>query len=111
MSPITTVDAVEADVELLGDDLRDRDVDALAHVHLAEEGGDAAVGQDRDPGIELVGQQRAACRRAAPCASAWLERRTAPAERDADDERAGGLEEIAARRSMRRSWPPPYAAV
>ncbi len=43
------VDLGDVDVELVGDDLRDRDVERLAHVHFAEEGGDAAVGQDRDP--------------------------------------------------------------
>src|SRR5207247_6618177 len=30
-------DAIERHVELLGDDLADRDIDALPHVHLAEE--------------------------------------------------------------------------
>ncbi len=50
------IDLGDIHVELVGDDLRDRDVERLAHVHLAEEGGDAAVGQDGDPGIELGGQ-------------------------------------------------------
>src|SRR5262245_46761479 len=31
------VDPFDADIELLGDDLGDRDIEALAHVHLAEE--------------------------------------------------------------------------
>ncbi len=43
------VDLVDGDVELVGDDLRDRDIERLPHVHLAEEGGDAAVGRDRNP--------------------------------------------------------------
>ena len=58
MSPITHVDLVEADVELFGDDLRHRDVEPLAHVHLAEEGLHAAVGQHGDPGIELGRHER-----------------------------------------------------
>ncbi len=45
-------------VELLGDDLGDRDIDPLAHVHLAEIGDDSAVGLDRQPAVELVGGKR-----------------------------------------------------
>ncbi len=52
------VDLVDVHIELVGHDLRDRDIERLAHVHLAEEGGDAAVGQNRDPGIELGGNKR-----------------------------------------------------
>ena len=47
-------DAFDCDVEFLGDDLTDGDIDALAGVHLAEEGGDAAVLLDGEPGIQLV---------------------------------------------------------
>ena len=49
---------VKIDVELFGDHLRDRDVDALAHVHLAEISGHAAVGNDGDPRVELVRPER-----------------------------------------------------
>src|SRR5262249_53342718 len=34
------------------------DEQALAHVHLAEEGGDGAVGIDGDVGGELIGRER-----------------------------------------------------
>ncbi len=51
-------DAFERDVEFFGDHLRDGDIDTLAHVHLAEVRGDVAVGQHRNPRIELIGRQR-----------------------------------------------------
>ena len=54
VSPMTTLTLLERDVELFGDDLGDGDVHALAHLRLAEERGDAAVGQHGDPRIELV---------------------------------------------------------
>ena len=49
---------LERHVELFGDDLADRDEQAVAHVHLAEVGGDGAVGVDGDVGRELVRRQR-----------------------------------------------------
>ncbi len=51
-------DPLERHVELLGDDLGDRDIDTLAHIHLAEIGDDIAVGLDGEPAVELVGCQR-----------------------------------------------------
>jgi hypothetical protein len=52
------LDLVESDIELLGHDLRDRDVEPLAHVHLAEEGVHPTVGQHRDPRVELGGNKK-----------------------------------------------------
>ncbi len=51
-------DPLERHVELLGDDLGDRDIDPLAHVHLAEIGDDITVRLDREPAVELVGSER-----------------------------------------------------
>ena len=85
VSPMTTFTRSNGDVELFGHDLGDRDVDALAHVHLAEEGGDAAVGQHGDPGVELVGHRAAACRAGWRLAQARVATRAGHG--DADDER------------------------
>ena len=52
------LDGLERHVEFFRHHLPDGDEQALAHVHLAEEGGDGAVGIDRDIGGELVGRQR-----------------------------------------------------
>ena len=46
-------DAIDGHIQLIGDDLRDGGVDALPHVHLAEEGGDPPCRVDGDPGVEL----------------------------------------------------------
>ncbi len=85
------VDLVDGDVELVGDDLRDGDVERLAHVHLAEEGGDAAVRQDRHPGIELGRDERrfagGGLRKALPDAGG---------SGRGHDERPGRLQEFAA---------------
>jgi hypothetical protein len=51
-------DAIDVDVHLVGDDLGDGGVERLAHVHLAEEHANAAVGMDRDEGVERGRQQR-----------------------------------------------------
>ena len=51
-------DGLERHVELFRHHLSDGDEQAVAHVHLAEEGGDGAVGVDRDEGGQLVGHQR-----------------------------------------------------
>src|SRR5262249_46137197 len=83
--------ALERDVELVGDDLADRDVDALAHVHLAEEGGDPTVGTDRDPGVELIRRER----RFRGVAPGLTDHTTG--DREADDEGAARLQEIASR--------------
>jgi hypothetical protein len=88
---------LERDVELLGDDLRDGDVHALAHVHLAEIGGHAAVGKDGDPGVELVRCQGRLAARGGAGRHALAHRGGDRAGNgDADDERAGGFEKIAA---------------
>ena len=52
------LDALERNVELLGDDLPNRHEEAVAHVHLAEEGRDGAVGIDGDVRRQLVRRQR-----------------------------------------------------
>ena len=89
------LDGLERHVELLGDDLADGDEQAVAHVHLAEEGRDRAVGIDGDVGGELVGRQR----RLRPLSMRLADREERlEAHRHADrhDERAAGLEERAA---------------
>ena len=51
---IDQLDAIERHAEFFGHQLRLRRGDSLAEFFLAGVGGDAAVGADRDPGIELV---------------------------------------------------------
>ena len=51
-------DGLERHVELFRHDLADRDVETLAHVHLAEERGYRAVAADRDVGRKLFGHER-----------------------------------------------------
>src|SRR5262249_54955808 len=47
-------DAREADVELLGDHLRERRLHAGAELHLAAEHRDLPVRADGEPGVELL---------------------------------------------------------
>ena len=54
VSPMIDRDGPERHVELFGDDLADGDMQAVAHVHLAEIGRDGAVGVHRDVGGQLV---------------------------------------------------------
>ena len=54
-------DGLERHVEFFRHHLRDGDVEPVAHVHLAEEGRDAAVGVDRDVGRQLIRRQRWLC--------------------------------------------------
>ena len=98
-------DPFDRHIELLGDDLGDRDIDALAHVHLAEIGDDTAVGIDGELAVELVGRERR-LDRARPAVGGG--ETAGNAERD--DERAGAFEEVAAvdRELGHRSLP--YAA-
>src|SRR5262249_16242769 len=81
------------------------DIDALPHVHLAEEGSHAAVGQHRDPRIELVGSERrlVCTRRLAEC------RVSGAGHHDADNERAAGLEKVAPREMCLTRHGRPYA--
>ena len=91
-------DAVERNRELLGDQLRLRGGDALAELALAGVGGDAAVGGDGDPGIELP-RHALILRGEGPLRERGvLEQRRGAAE--ADDQRAAALQEFAARRSI-----------
>jgi hypothetical protein len=84
--------AGEGHVQLLGHDLGDGDVDTLAHVHLAEERGDSAVGQHGDPRIELVGCEG---RLAAHGATRLPERRVDPAgHHEADHQGAADFQEV-----------------
>lgn len=73
------------DVELLGDDLADGDIQALSGVHLAEEGDEAAIGLQGYEAVELVGRQR-------PPHGGKRRRRP----READQQRAAGLQQAAA---------------
>ena len=89
-------DGLERHVEFLRHHLPDGDEQALAHVHLPEEGGDGAVGIDRDIGGELVGHQRRSCRALRERLSD-VEHGVEP-DRHADryDQRAAGLEHCTA---------------
>ncbi|MBV8504522.1 MAG: hypothetical protein JOZ11_01720 [Alphaproteobacteria bacterium] len=51
-------DPLKWHVKLVGDDLGDRDIHALAHVHLAEIGDDIALPVDGEPAGEVVGGKR-----------------------------------------------------
>ncbi len=51
-------DPLERDVEFFGDDLGDRDIHTLAHVHLAEIGDDIAVRLDAEPAVQPIRAQR-----------------------------------------------------
>ena len=88
-------DAIERHRELLGDQLRLRGVDALTELALAGVGGDAAVGGDRDPRIELprIDVRRLSVERPLRRRRSRSRRRRA----EADDERAGRSSGIAAR--------------
>jgi phosphoglycolate phosphatase-like HAD superfamily hydrolase len=83
-------DALERHVELFSDDLGDRDIHTLAHIHLSEIGDDIAVRLDGGPAVELVERERrlyrGARRRGGETAG----------EADRDDKRARAFEEAAA---------------
>ena len=55
---MNTSHRAERHVEFLGHHLPDGDMQPVAHIHLAEKGGDRSVGIDRDVGGQLVGRQR-----------------------------------------------------
>jgi hypothetical protein len=84
------VDALEGQVQLLRDDLGDRDLEALAEIDLSEVGRGAAVGMDRDPRVQLAGGERRLG------AGAVLAERRAGGEGhgSGNDERAGAEEEF-----------------
>ena len=88
-------DGLERHVELFRHHLGDGDIEALAHVHLAEEGGHRAVGIDRDVGGELIGHERrlGALRKGRSHAEHRIER---DRRADRDHERATRLEHRAA---------------
>jgi hypothetical protein len=96
-------DLRERDVELLGDDLRHGDVDALALIDLAEERRHPSVGRDGNPGIELgriEGRLGGAERRGAGRlrVGAADERKRSGG---GDDQRAGRLQHLTAREGKR----------
>ncbi len=53
---IDELDALERDAQLLGDQLHLRGGDSLAEFFLAAVCGDASVGGDGDPGVDLIEQ-------------------------------------------------------
>src|SRR5262249_20724755 len=73
---VVDADVLPVRLELLGDDLRQRRADALAHLRLRDVHGDEAVGRDRDRGVRIV--------RGGSVGGAGAD------EREADRERAGG---------------------
>ena len=90
------LDGLERHVELLGDHLADGNGDAVAHVHLAEEGGDGAVGIDGDVGRELVGRQRRFDSGLCMGLADGEDGVEADRHADRDDERSAALEQGAA---------------
>jgi hypothetical protein len=89
-------DGLERHVELFRHHLADGDEQALAHIHLAEESGNAAVGINGDVRGELVGRERrlrALCKCIANAEHGIVSDRHA----DRDHQRATGLEQRAAR--------------
>src|SRR5262249_17530268 len=84
------IDPLERQFELFGDDLGDRDIDPLAHVHLAEIGDDVAVRLDGKPAAELIGRERRLY------GTAGFGGGDAAGDADRDDERTGAFEEAAA---------------
>ena len=86
------LDPLERHVELVGDDLGDRDIDALRAVGLAEKGDGRAVLAHRDEAIELIRRER----RLAAHRSAWRRPTATAGAAKRDDERARALEKIAA---------------
>ena len=86
------VDLVEAEIEFFGHDLRDRDFQPLPEVDLAEIRRRAAVGMDRNPGIQLLGRESrfAGGDRLRPGCSGG------PRDGGPDDQRTGGQEKFAA---------------
>jgi len=95
VSPMTTSTLSTFTFQLVGHDLRNRDVERLAHVHLAEESGDAPVGQNRDPGIEAPRDQR---RFATGRLGEGIFHEGGPGRRN--DERPGGLSGIRGARCL-----------
>ena len=85
-------DGLERHVELFRHHLADGDEQALAHVHLAEEGGNGAVGIDGDVGGELIGRERrlGALRECFADAEHGIER---DRRADGDHQRAAGFEQ------------------
>jgi hypothetical protein len=89
---LNQLDAIERDAQLLGDQLCLRGVQALADLALAGKGGDAAVGIDRDPRVELVAAGAIEPLRIEHARrQAEILRHARHAE--ADDQRAGAFEE------------------
>ena len=97
-------DPCQRHIELLGDDLGDRDIDTLAHIHLAEIGDDIAVRLDREPAVELIRGERRLDR------AAGFGFGKPAREPERDDKRAGAFEEAAAVDREVRHGSLPYAA-
>src|SRR6185436_16538392 len=78
-------------VEFLGRDLQQGRRVPLTEFDIAEEDRRRIVGVDGDPGIELV---RIRCKRTANRTGWWLLPVDRRCEREADEQRAAGLEEV-----------------
>src|ERR1700693_4537281 len=87
---IDQFDALDGNTQLFGDQLSLRGRDSLAELFLAAICGDAAVGGDGDPGVDLIERWRTWRR------SSALRVKQSAGCAEADDERARGLQEIAA---------------
>ena len=86
-------DPVDADAELFGGHLRNRDAQTLAEIDLARVNRHRAIGVDGDEAVDLAGVERLAER--AVAARALREGRSRNGE--TDDQRTAGLQEFAAR--------------
>src|SRR6266571_8164665 len=87
------LDALQIDVELVGGDLGERGADALPQLDLAGENGDRAVRVDAQPRVEHAVVVEAPGERG----GLRLAERQLGGKRKRNDQRAAGLEEIAAR--------------
>ena len=89
------VDAVKRHAEFFGDELHLRRGHALPEFFFSGVGGHAAVRGDGDPGIDFIGRRRIRRRIQAKraCAGLRFERSERAAHAEADDQRAGSLDE------------------
>ncbi len=87
-------DPLDRATQFLGGHLRNRDAQALSEIDLATEDRDAAVGTDREEAVDFVGIERLAER---PFGGGCTLGGGAAAQREADNQCAAGLQEIATR--------------
>ena len=102
--------AIERHVELFGHDLPDGDEQTLAHIHLAEEGRDRAVGIHRNVARELIRRERRFHARAHGRCVLGISEIKRHRRADRNDKCASGLEK-AATREIRCFFHPGHGAL